>query len=273
SENADDDLATHASLQDDSWTRVTRRGDPGALNEAISLALEFASREIYSNHPAAPQNLPPDLETRSQAREESDDIDAMITLQRDAIASTWKDAELRDKLDILSQYLTLRYLNRGRSEDRIEAIAVVRTRLSLTSLLDQPGHLKNLKSLSMLCRKDDQRTGDVGDIDGKIDNQRQALSLGVSWDPERPTALQNLALTLGDRCKESGDWNDIDEIVQLQRKALGLTPEGHPDRASRLENFSLFLRDHYSIRGDLRYLAAALKCLRQGLDLTPQGHS
>ncbi|KIK43610.1 hypothetical protein CY34DRAFT_81446, partial [Suillus luteus UH-Slu-Lm8-n1] len=71
-----------------------------------------------------------------------------------------------------------------------------------------------------------------------VEQCRAALKRCPSDHSDRPTFLNNLAVSLGVRFTQRGVPSDLDESIELHRAALLLCPPGHSLRSLSLNNLA-----------------------------------
>ncbi|KAG2068527.1 hypothetical protein BDR04DRAFT_1079298 [Suillus decipiens] len=171
-------------------------------------------------------------------------------------------------LDMLGWALSLRFEQRGGTDDLDECIQCRREAVSLCSEGDSE-RSDYLNNLALSLRKRFNHQGNYHDLNDAISLYEEVLRLVPVG---HYISLDNIGGALSTRFTQRGDANDINKAISLRREALTLCPPGNPHRDSGLNNLAAALKIRYDkldVREDLN---EAIDLYRDSLQLRQHDH-
>ena len=110
-------------------------------------------------------------------------------------------------------------------------------------------------------------------IDRIISLLREAIA-APSSDPDHPSYLNTLAISLVRRYEDLKSVDDLDEAISLYKTSISLTPDAHLQKPSRLSNMASALYTKYTtIDPSIQGLDQVINLYREAAQLTRNSHS
>ncbi|CAE7142272.1 unnamed protein product [Rhizoctonia solani] len=107
------------------------------------------------------------------------------------------------------------------------------------------------------------------DIHTTIELQTQLVSLMPDHRSDKPSQLNNLAISYQNRFNSFGELTDIEMSLDCLNKAISLLPVGHIGKPVSLSNLGSAYRNRYETLGNLEDLQKAATYQEQALSLAP----
>lgn len=259
--------------------RYTRLGSLESFNHALSIQCKSVDL-IPDDHPnkaAYLGNLADLLRDRFRRLGRSEDLEATISYQTKAVELTPDDHPNKPvSLNSLGGLIRDRFRFLGRLEDREDTITnhmepihltrddhgsnavshdtlagSMQERLAYDNGLEDGADISEEFGDIKLTRDDqsadlDDRLDSVkglSDLEAAISFQRKAVQLTQEGEPNRPTYLNELALSLMARFRCRRDVNDRNEGISILEVVDKVVPDGHPIKPAFLNNLADSLRE------------------------------
>ena len=234
-------LSTFAGIL---WQRYHRFGDPGELDEAITLLREAVAATTE------PANRGIRLATLASALRARYARSPDLTTLNDAIAASREATEvlpaanhqgarvLVNRVAVLLEH----YRRTGHLDSLTEAVETGERAIAATPD-DHPSLGPRLSNLGRVLSARYERTGERADLEAALDVDRRAVDVTPAGHPERGRMLANVSAVLAKHHRLTGDRDSIESAVRAAREAVNDTPDGHPSKPIRLINLAVALVD------------------------------
>ncbi|KAG9120532.1 hypothetical protein FRC07_003934 [Ceratobasidium sp. 392] len=131
--------------------------------------------------------------------------------------------------------------------------------------------MKNVDDLTtrgMKCYERYKEFGRLEDATAAIQIYCEAISLAPEGHPDKPTMINNLALSFCGRYELLGDVADLDTAIGFLKEAVAYAQEGNPDDQA-LSNLGAAYSSRYDRLGRLEDLDMSINCLSRAVSSTP----
>jgi len=221
------------------WQRYLRFGDPGELDEAITLLREaVAATSEPTGYGGRLMILASALRARYVRSPDLATLNEAIAVSREATevlpaAHYERTRVLANRVAVLNAH----YRRTGHLASLTEAVEIGERAVEATP----DGHpslgyrLSNL-GIALSARYD--RTGEPADLEAALKAARRAVDVTPVGHPERGRLLANLTAVLTDHYRLTEDRDSIESAVRAAREAVDATPDGHPSKPLRLINLA-----------------------------------
>lgn len=247
-------------------TRAAASEDPEAVAvaEAPLMWQRIISR-LPTDDPARPRILArmcTALLERFQATGDVADLDAAVTVAREAVTMGVVDPSLPARHFGLGLALAVRFDHRGARADIDGAVAALQRALETSPAVDS-SRTGYLSVYGNALRTRFEHWGERNDLDGAITAMRLAVS--GAEDEARPGLLRSTAAVLVRRFDETASSADLDEAIAAFRQVLDQMPTDDPTRSDCLSGLGSALRIRFGVTRDTRDLDGAVSLGRQAV--------
>jgi tetratricopeptide (TPR) repeat protein len=188
---------------------------------------------------------------------EPEDLEEGITMLRRGVATippedpAWAISRVS-----LGAALLQRFQASGSSADLEEALSMTEAAVTESAVGEEWATLRAQHALALLGRS--QSTGDDWDLETAVALLSQATREMSVDDPDRATALANLAEALRIRFERAGDEIDLQRSVSAATEAAAVLPDGHPSRGIAVLSLGVALMTKAAHTGSESDLDAAI---------------
>ena len=259
--------------------RVLRFGFSGNrqdLDEGLRLLREAVGYAQSSPHSllACKVNLGLGLSKSYAVEGNLDQLEEGIKLFRWVTERTSPNStKLVSRLDSLANGLICRYRHLGQLHDLEESVQIHQqtVRMLQTARAKSSKLAQFSSNLGAALRDRYDRTDDIRDLRGAINNANKAVKLCAPDDRSRATYLNERGISYRRRYYRTGRSSDLQRAIQDFREAVDKTPSTSPDSAVWVSNLGTVLEDRYEARGSIDDLNSALDNYSNSIDIAKPG--
>lgn len=241
------------------WQRYLRFGDPGELDEAITLLRAAIATADPVNHGGQLVTLASALRARYARSPDLNTLTEAIVASREATEALpathrqWPLA-LANRVAVLSEH----YRRTGHLNSLTEAVDAAERAIEATPD-GHPDQGQRLSNLGVVLSARYDRTGEPADLEAAIAVHRRAVSVTPAGNPDRGRMLSNLSAVLFKHHLLTGGRGSIKSSVRAAREAVDATPDGHPSKSLRLINLTEALTQFFDQTGNRSLLLEAVR--------------
>ncbi|MGH3996737.1 MAG: hypothetical protein ACRDTJ_04660, partial [Pseudonocardiaceae bacterium] len=251
------------------WQRYLRFGDPGELDEAITLLREaVAATTEPMGHGIRLLTLASALRARYVRSPDLSTLNDAIAASREATevlpASHYQRTRaLANRVAVLHEH----YQRTGHLASLTEAIETGERAVDATP----DGHPSlgyRLSNLGMALSARYDRTREPADLEAALEADRRAVDVTPAGHPERGRMLANLSAVLNKHYLLTEDQDSVESAVRAAREAVNATPDGHPSKPIRLIALAVTLAELSELTGKRPLMIEAVRVAKMAAGST-----